>query len=240
MKQKQELRKVQGETRSFEYILTRKAVKNLNMRIKPSGEIYVSASRLVSVKYIDRFVLNHEQALIKALNKYEKMKVNAMPPLQYVSGEKVCYLGEKLHLLVESSPIEEVERIGQFLFLRVKDTTNFQRKDKLVKKWLSAMQVEVFHKICEEIYPLFQTYGVKYPLIKIRIMKSRWGSCHPQKGMITLNGKMIAAPREAIEYVVLHEFAHFVHPNHSKDFYGLVAKLMPDWKERKAMLQGYE
>ena len=48
------------------------------------------------------------------------------------------------------------------------------------------------------------------------------------------------APAECIEYVVLHEFAHFVHPNHSKDFYALVEKLMPDWKERREMLQGAE
>lgn len=237
---KQEIRKVQGETRIFEYILTRKSVKNLNMRVKPNGEIHVSANRLVPVKYIDKFVLLHEQTIIKALNKYEKIRANTMPPPQYVSGEKVCYLGEKLHLLVETSLIEEVEKIGQFLFIRVKDTTDFKRKEKLMKRWLSGRQKEVFHEICEEIYPLFQSFGVKYPFIKIRIMKSRWGSCQPQRGIITLNGKMIAAPREAIEYVVLHEFAHFVHPNHSKDFYGLVEQLMPDWKERRALLQNVD
>ena len=55
-----------------------------------------------------------------------------------------------------------------------------------------------------------------------------------------MNSKMITAPREAIEYVVLHEFAHFIHPDHSKDFYGLVEELMPDWKVRKAMLQDVE
>ena len=143
-------------------------------------------------------------------------------------------------MLVEASSIEEVEKIGQFLFIRVKDTTDFKRKEKLMKRWLSGMQVEVFHEICEEIYPMFKPYGVKYPFIKIRIMKSRWGSCQPQRGIITLNGKMIAAPREAIKYVVLHELAHFVHPNHSKDFYGLVEQLMPDWKERRALLQNVD
>ena len=237
---KQEHRTVQGERRSFEYILTRKSVKNLNMRIKPTGEIQVSANPLVPVKYIDKFVLSHEQTILKALDKYEKMRANTLPPLQYVSGEKVRFLGEKLHLLVEDSPIGEVEKIGQFLFIRVKDTTDFKRKEKLIKKWFSKMQSEVFLEICKEIHPLFKPYGVKYPLVKIRSMKSRWGSCQPQRGIITLNGKMIAAPREAIEYVVLHEFAHFVHPNHSKDFYGLVEQLMPDWKERRALLQNVD
>lgn len=240
MKQKQEHRTVAGKEREFQYVLTRKAVKNLNMRVKPSGEIHVSANRLVPVKYIDNFVLSHEQTLSKTLDKYEKNRANTLQPLQYVSGEKVRFLGEELHLFVEAAPVEGVDKIGQFLFLRVKDTTDFNKKEKIMKKWFSKMQVEIFLEICKEIYPLFQPYGVKYPLVKIRNMKSRWGSCQPQKRIITLNGKMIAAPREAIEYVVLHEFAHFIHPNHSKDFYGLVEKMMPDWKERKAMLQGIE
>ena len=240
MKQKQELRTVQGKERNFQYILTRKTVKNLNMRVKPNGEIYVSANRFVPVKYIDSFVLSHEKTLIKALDKYEKIRTNTLQPLQYVSGEKVRFLGEELHLLVEASRIEEVEKNGQFLFLRVRDTTDFVRKERVMKKWFSKMQVEIFLEICKEIYTLFKPYGVKYPLVKIRNMKSRWGSCQPQRGVITLNGKMIAAKREAIEYVVLHEFAHFIYPNHSKDFYGLVETLMPDWKVRKDMLQEIE
>ena len=240
MSGKQQVRTVRGKARDFEYILSRKSVKNLNMRVKPTGEIFVSAAPLVPVKYIDNFVLSHEQTLINTLDRYEKIRANTVQPLQYVSGEKIRYLGEELHLLVEAALVEEVEKIGQFLFLRVKDTSDFKRKERVIKKWISAKQVEVFLEICKEIYPLFQPYGVKYPLVKIRTMKSRWGSCQPQKGIITLNAKMIAAPREAIEYVVLHEFAHFIHPNHSKDFYGLVEKLMPDWKERRALLQGAE
>lgn len=238
MKQKQELRIVQGKEREFRYILTRKPVKNLNMRVKPEGEIHVSASPLVSAKYIDRFVLSHEKTLIKVLDKYEKNRAKSLPPLQYVSGEKVLFLGEELHLLVEAAPVEGVDKMGQFLILRVKDTTDFKRKERVLRKWFSKMQVEVFLGICKEIYPMFKPMGVKYPLVKIRNMKSRWGSCQPQRGIITLNGKMIAAPREAIEYVVLHEFAHFIHPNHSKEFYQLVEQLMPDWKARKNLLQG--
>ena len=240
MKPKKEYRRVSGKERNFQYILTRKPVKNLNMRVKPNGEIHVSANPLVPVKYIDKFVLSYEQSLSKTLDKYEKIRANTLQPLQYVSGEKVKFLGEELHLLVEAAPVEGVDKIGQFLFLRVKDTTDFTRKEKIMKKWFSKMQVEVFLEICKEIYPMFKPYGIKYPLVKIRNMKSRWGSCQPQKRVITLNGNMIAAPREAIEYVVLHEFAHFIHPNHSKDFYRLVESLMPDWKKRKTMLQGAE
>lgn len=240
MKRKQEQRIVKGKERSLEYTLIRKSVKNLNMRVKPEGIILVSANPLVPVRYIDNFVLSHEQTLIKALDKYEKIRANRVQPLQYVSGEKIRYLGEDYHLLLEGSKVEGVDILGKFINLRVKDTTDFARKERVMNKWFVKMQKEVFFQICDEIYPLFQPYGIKYPLIKIRSMKSRWGSCQPTKGVITLNAKMIAAPREAIEYVVLHEFAHFIHPNHSKDFYALVESLMPDWKQRKGMLQGAE
>ena len=237
---KQEIRSVQGKERQLEYVLTRKSVKNLNMRVKLDGTIQVSANRRVAIKYIDSFVLSHEKSLIETLDKYKKIKERTMQPLQDVAGEKVRFLGEELHLLVETALIEEVEKRGQFLFLRVKDTSDFARKERVMKKWFGKMQAEVFEQICKDMYPLFQAKGVKYPMIKIRSMKSCWGSCKPQKGVVTLNSKMIAFPKEAIEYVVLHEFAHFIHPNHSKDFYGLVEELMPDWKERRALLQDVE
>ena len=236
MRHKEEQRIVKGNERNLQYTLIRKSVKNLNMRVKPEGVILVSANPFVSAKCVDRFVLSHENTIIKALDKYEKMKQNISKPLKYESGEKIYYLGEALHLLLETSKIEGVDKFGSFLNLRVKDTTDFSKKERVLKKWFSKMQREVFFQICDEIYPLFQPYGVKYPLVKIRAMKSRWGSCQPSKGIITLNAKMIAAPREAIEYVVLHEFAHFIHPNHSKDFYALVESMMPDWKQRREML----
>ena len=84
---------------------------------------------------------------------------------------------------------------------------------------------------------LFEKYGVAYPTLKIRYMTSRWGSCQPKKGIITLNSKLIEAPRNCIEYVILHELVHFIHPNHSRQFWDFVAMMMPDWKERKKELE---
>ena len=240
MKQKQQIRKVQGAQGMLEYTLIRKSVKNINMRIKSDGQIWVSANGFVPAKYIDNFVLSQEEKFVKILTKYEKKRENRIKPLQYISGEKVRILGEELHLLLEETKIEGVYKFGNFLILRVKDTSDFDRKEKVMKKWLKNLQKEVFEEICKEVYPLFKPYGVKYPLVKIRDMKSRWGSCQPQKRTITLNGKMIFGPKAAIEYVILHEFAHFIHPNHSKDFYAFVESLMPDWKARKAMLPDIE
>ena len=67
-------------------------------------------------------------------------------------------------------------------------------------------------------------------------MKKRWGSCLRSKNRIILNYELIKAPKHCIEYVVLHELVHFIHRNHDQKFYNMLTVLMPDWKQRKAIL----
>ncbi len=106
-----------------------------------------------------------------------------------------------------------------------------------MSRWLKQYQNMVFEKIMQEKYTLFQKYKVPYPKLRVRYMTSRWGSCQPKKGIITLNSQLITVPRNCIEYVVLHEFVHFIHPNHSRQFWNFVTMMMPDWKERRAELE---
>jgi predicted metal-dependent hydrolase len=231
---KTEIRKVPCERRVLIYELTRKAVKNVNLRIKPDGSILVSANRAVPVSFIDDFVRNKQDFIIRALEKYEEnRKYEAPVPKQYASGENFIILGKELRLKITAGKQEAVWTDGVFIFLTVKDPDNLKRKEKLVNDWLKNLQRETFEQICRETYQVFKKYDVPNPQLKIRTMTSRWGSCQPKRGIITLNSKLIEAPRNYIEYVVLHEFAHFIHPNHSKKFYDFVAMLMPDWKERK-------
>lgn len=84
--------------------------------------------------------------------------------------------------------------------------------------------------LCKRIYPYFEKKGVKYPEIKFRKMVSRWGSCNFIKGVLTFNTALMYAPIECIEYVVAHEFTHFLQPNHSGRFYEELEKLIPEWK----------
>lgn len=102
---------------------------------------------------------------------------------------------------------------------------------------MKRMQKETFGEICEEVYQRFKKYNILYPELKTREMSSRWGLCQPRKGIITLNSKLIEAPRHYIEYVVLHEFVHFICPDHSKKFYRFLTMMMPDWEERKKELE---
>lgn len=97
---------------------------------------------------------------------------------------------------------------------------------------------ELILSLCEQVYPYYQSKEIKYPEIKFRKMVSRWGSCHSQKGILTFNTNLMYAPIECIEYVVYHEFTHFMQPNHSSRFYDELAKVYPTWKECRKKLKG--
>ncbi len=92
-------------------------------------------------------------------------------------------------------------------------------------------------ELCEKVYPYYRQKGITFPTVKFRKMTSRWGSCHTEKGILTFNINLIFAPKECVEYVVLHEFTHFLVPNHSKEFYIELEKVCPDWKQKRKMLK---
>lgn len=94
-----------------------------------------------------------------------------------------------------------------------------------------------FEAVSERIYPLFAEILPQRPEIRVRLMKSRWGVCHTLKKRITLNKMLMDKPTAALEYVVLHEYVHFLHPNHQKGFHDTMARLMPDYKLRRALLK---
>lgn len=239
MEYDEELRQVSCKNREITYKLIRKPVKNINLRVKLDGSITVSANETVSAAYIDDFIQKKESYIIKACNKFKEYRKYIPKTKKYVSGESFGVLGKELRLKVLEDNQESVKSDGVFIYLKVCKKENFKRKEKLMDMWFRNMQQDVFLEICNEIYPTFKKYGVDLPKLKIRHMASHWGTCHPQKGTITLNSRLIAVPRNCIEYVVLHEFVHFIHPNHSKEFWNFVVMLMPDWKERKMELEKY-
>ena len=79
--------------------------------------------------------------------------------------------------------------------------------------------------------------GVTYGRITIREQKTRWGSCSLKTGTLAFARRLCVAPLPAQEYVVVHEFCHFAHPNHGPGFWAAVAAVMPDYKARERLLK---
>ena len=92
-------------------------------------------------------------------------------------------------------------------------------------------------ELCKKFYPYYRKLGIDYPEIKFKKMVSCWGHCNTQKKALTFSTNLMYAPAECIEYVVWHEFTHFLHPNHSTRFYDELAKVYPNWKECRKKLK---
>lgn len=222
-----------GET-EIRYTLQRKRVKNINLRIRPDGSVSVSAPRLVTVAQIDRFVLSKGDYILGAMQKFAEMPKET--PLRYETGEKLSILGKEVTLRVTLGKMEGAILDGDTLILTVKEGADAEKKQRLVKKCIDTLCKDVFGEIVAGIHPEFVQYGLALPTLKIRDMKSRWGSCLVHKGTITLNRRLIEKPVECIRYVAVHEYCHFIHPNHSGAFYALLEKHLPNWKEIKGKL----
>lgn len=167
----------------LEYQLTRKAVKNINLRVRQDGTVAVSAPHRLPQQEIDRFMAAHLAWIVSAQQKINRR--SQQPPLP---SKEEC--------------------------------------------------LALFEPISDRIYPAFaQVLGGEPPQLVVRDMSSRWGVCHLQKKRITLARQLAVQPLEAVEYVILHEYCHFVHPHHQPPFWQLVARFMPDYACRRALLR---
>ena len=230
------VRTVFAQGREFIYTLERKMVKNMNLRIRRDGSIYVSANDFISDREVDGFVSDRAAFIANAQDKFKKAARREQRPEQYISGEKITLPGQEYVLRVFRSDKESVSIEGGYIHLSVKDVNDLGRKSCLIDIFVSGQCRAVFGEMLYELYSPFEKYGVERPQLRIRDMKSRWGTCHVKKGIVTLNKRLLAAPRGAVEYVVLHELCHLIYPDHSKQFYDFLAVMMPDWKERKQLL----
>lgn len=221
----------------IKYHLERKTVKNLNLRIRKDGNVFVSANGTVPLSEIDAFVTNKSSYILGAIRRFAEQSQYRPQEKRYVSGETFNIQGRGLRLRVLQAAKDSIVSDGVYIILSVKDPNDNEKKRKFVNRFLNQQCKTVFEEIIHELYPAVRKYGVEMPTLRIREMETRWGSCLAKKGIITLNKRLLEAPRNCIEYVVMHEFCHFIHPNHSKSFYSFLTMLMPDWKERKAILE---
>lgn len=219
------------------YELVRKQVKNVNLRVRPDGSVAVSASRRVTLAFLDDFVRSKADFIRRARQgcreRAEKQEK------QYQTGEQLAFCGRLLTLRVFSRQSRQciVRRAGDTVELYASpDSTKEQRAD-AVERWYRREAAAYLPVLCRRFYPPFEAMGVSYPELRIRKMTSRWGVCQPRNGVITLSTMLMQVPEEAAEYVVVHEFAHFLVPNHSGRFYEVVASVLPDWKRRRALLK---
>ena len=208
--------------------------KTLGIKVYPDTSVKVFAPIDTDLPIIEQHLKVKRRWIEKQQRSFQSY-LPATPPRQYIGGESFLYLGKQYMLKIEPSTAEEVKLYQGRLVVKTlnPDATHIK---KLLQQWYIARATILFNKLFEEQFYLFKRFGLEKPILQIKKMEKRWGSCTPQQKII-LNPELIKAPVVCINYVILHELCHLVHHNHSKAFYRLLESFMPDWQKCKQLLE---
>lgn len=173
------------------------------------------------------------------IRQQERLRINGSArKRKYVSGESFFYLGRQHQLKVHRKG-REISQVG---LLRGRLVVNVPRRwaAKRCKTEIRDALARWYRgRALSQIQPIAQHYakrlGVEFQSTDLREMKTRWGSGGPD-GRLRFNWRIVMAPRSLIEYVVAHELCHIRHPNHTRDFWRLLEKVMPDYERRRLEL----
>lgn len=222
--------------RPVTFELVRKDVKHINVTVHPDQSIFVSANEQVSVDEIKSFVESKGRWISSKLNYFKRTAPFKKIKREYVTGETFRYLGRQYRLRVMESNEEYVRYFRGTIEMYVTDGNDFSRKKQLLEAWYDERREAVFQDALKRMYGLMKVYDIPCPTIETRQMKLRWGSYLPRTQKIVLNKDLIIAPRFCIDYVILHELLHTKFPDHDYHFFRHLSLLMPNWKERKRIL----
>ena len=200
--------------------------------------VVLTAPRFAMAFEINRFLRSKtswiEKHLIKALK-----QVDLRPKPQYKNGDIFYYFGEPVLLIITHTPKKRpsVKVRGEKMFLALNNGITEQKIPSAAKK---AIQ-DFYRKKAEEtvhdrLQHFNEHYGFTYRRVTLRNQRSRWGSC-TGKLNLNFNWRLIMAPIEIIDYVVVHEMCHLRQMNHSKNFWNLVAETIPDYKKMRKWLR---
>ncbi len=221
-------------TRKITYNLHREDRKRLRIVVAPDLSVDVFAPATADEDQIQTAVMKKAAWIARKLDTLERY--HPLPaPKQYISGETLVYLGRQYRLKVEQGSVQPAKLLGRFLWVWVEDRKNTQSVGKAVDSWYRKRARETLGRYMERCYAIASRHGVSKPVLLIRAMRRRWGSCSPN-GRITLNLNLVKAPVHCIEYVIMHELCHLKYHNHSTFFYSLLTRCQPDWRKRKEIL----
>jgi len=219
---------------AIEYELERKRVKNINLRIDRQGNVRVSAPRFVPQSAVDSFLAANGARILAS-----RQRLMQRAALMADREDSIVLLGRRMPLATVSGGRNTAQLTTEGVKLMLKDPADEDSRSRALASLVRRLAEERVEDCCRRVQPQFAAMGVSAPEISCRAMKRSWGLCRPSKGQLCFNTALARVPEECVEYVVYHEFCHFIHPDHSPRFHALMSRLLPDWKARKAALENY-
>ncbi|PJB78129.1 MAG: hypothetical protein CO090_07425 [Acidobacteria bacterium CG_4_9_14_3_um_filter_49_7] len=154
-----------------------------------------------------------------------------------VRDETHLYLGRHYRLRLVEGSVQAVKLTQGRIEISLPDPFDDRRVKTLLESWYREKSMFHFQSLFDKHFIIFSGVSVREkPLLRIRNLRTRWGSISDDN-VLTLNLQLIRAPRECIEYVIVHELCHLKHHNHNSEFYMLLEKHLPGWKRLKSKLE---
>lgn len=206
------------------------------IHVHPNGSVQVDAPTGADLSKVKEAVLKRSRWIADHLERIQEQRKHVLPR-EYVSGESHFYLGRRFQLkVVRSSQGKSGVKMLSGRFRVFTDDASPDRVKALLWTWYRVHARQYFGRRLEAlIRELALPNGS--PDWRLRVMRRQWGSCSP-RGVLSLNPHLVKAPRECVEYVLLHELCHLREHNHSPRFYRLLTNSMPRWRSVKARLDG--
>ena len=216
-----------------------KVFRKVIIKVHPDQRVVATAPHDVTSEAIQNAMLKRARWIWQSIKEFAS-EHDYVLPRQYVSGETQFYLGRRYVLKVLNRPDElttvKLLRGKLEVTLHNGDANRSQQVKALIDQWYLHHAKNVFHERLQAMLPK-ATWVKGIPSFRIMTMKKQWGSCST-KGRLMLNPHLVKASKECIDYVILHELCHIAEHNHSDKFWRLLTRVMPNWKEVKAKLDG--
>jgi predicted metal-dependent hydrolase len=230
-----DLHQVQYGNQSILFALEYSERKTLAIEVHPDQTVLVIAPQNAPLSSIEERV-GHRAAWIAKQQRQFSRYAPPLPTSECISGKGYRYLGRQYRLKLGAGEVDQVRLWQGRLEVITVTPQDQQRVAGLIKQWYLDRAMKVFQKRYQHCTHLVSPYGIEHHRgFELRTMPKRWGSCTP-RGKIFLNPLLVSAPKDCIDYVMIHELCHIRIHNHSPRFYRLLESIMPDWKARRDYL----
>jgi predicted metal-dependent hydrolase len=221
-----------GETVAADVAFSRR--RSVALHLYADGTVSIRAPRGCPRDEILRFV---DQKRSWMRRKRQWLRQQARPPLVYLEGGIHRFLGQAHALRIERGRPQAVGLAPDAIVVRLGCAATPEAIRRALDRWYREQALALLPALFQECLAAPEFAGLQRPQLRLRRMKSRWGSCS-RDGRVQLNTLLMAQPPAAIRYVIVHELCHLVEFNHGPAFYRLLTDVMPGWKSAAALLEG--
>lgn len=217
------------------YALKRSARKTLSITVFPDGGVLAVAPMSSDLEAIEQRLRRRGRWILRARREFEQFRP-ITPPRKYVPGETHRFLGRQFRLLVEQSLRSDVAIEADRIAIRYPGTRSAEKTELLLKAWFQRQARRILSERLTSLSRAFPEIG-DVPRLTVRKLTKRWGSMSRDGSHMLLNTRLIEAPADCIDYVIIHELCHVQEPHHGPAFFELLENKLPGWERRKNRLE---